>query len=62
MATRDEFLRLLWDELINAAMSGHWIENTFREAERDPDAPFADIGPVLQRLLAMGPRATTSVA
>src|SRR5262245_21140727 len=54
MATRDEFLRLLWDECINAAMGGHWIENTLREAERDPHAPFADIGPALQRLLAIG--------
>lgn len=54
MATRDAFLRQIWVEIINSPMSGEWVENVLGEAARDPVAPFADIGPVLQRLLALG--------
>ena len=53
MATREEFLRLVWDDA-NMAMQEHWIENVIRASEKDPNAPFADLGPALKRLLALG--------
>jgi hypothetical protein len=53
LATQDEFLDLVWQS-INLPMQEHWIENSLRYAENDPNAPFADVGPALQRLLAAG--------
>ena len=54
MATREEFLQQAWAEIINNPMQEHWIENAVRESEKHPDAPFADLGPALKRLLALG--------
>lgn len=54
MATRDEFLEQLWTQVINPCMQGGWIDAMAARSEREPDAPFADIGPALQRLLAAG--------
>jgi len=54
MATREQFLKEMWDGLINPAMQEHWIDNTIRGSEKQPDAPFADLGPALKRLLAAG--------
>lgn len=54
MASREEFLRRLWDDVINPNTQEQWIDNVIRESERNPDAPFADLGPVLKRLLAAG--------
>lgn len=45
MATREEFLRQVWVELINSNMQGLWIDNVLREAEKNPTGPFADLGP-----------------
>lgn len=54
MATREEFVTQIWDNIINSSMAGHWIDNVIAAAEKDPDSPFADLGPALQRLLAVG--------
>lgn len=54
MATRDEFLRQVWDEVINSGMSGDWIDVFIENQKQNPDAPFADVGPVIERLLASG--------
>jgi hypothetical protein len=54
MATREQFLKEIWDGVINSTMQEHWIDNTVRESEKQPNAPFADLGPVLKRLLAAG--------
>jgi hypothetical protein len=54
MASRKEFLNQLWKENINACMQEQWIDNMIREAERSPNSSFADVGPVLKRLLAFG--------
>jgi hypothetical protein len=54
MATRAEFLEQVWADVINARMTGPWIDNVITAAERAPDAPFADLGPALKRLLASG--------
>jgi len=53
MATEEEFLNLVWED-INGAMKEHWIDNVIHHAKQHPDAPFADIGPVVERLLALG--------
>lgn len=54
MASRKEFIKQMWDEVINSNMQAHWIDNVIRESEKRPDAPFADLGPVLKQLLAAG--------
>lgn len=53
MATREEFLQSIWTD-INGAMAEHWIDNSIREFQKSPTAPFADTGDALQRLLALG--------
>jgi hypothetical protein len=54
MASRDEFLKYMWNEVINPIMQEHWIEYAIRDSEKHPDSPFADVGPALKRLLAEG--------
>jgi hypothetical protein len=54
MASREEFLRQMWEEVINPTMQEHWIDNVIRESERSPGAPFADLGFALKRLVAAG--------
>jgi hypothetical protein len=54
MASREEFLKQLWRNNLNSCMHEHWIDNAIRDSERRPDSPFADLGPALKRLLAVG--------
>jgi hypothetical protein len=54
MASREEILKQLWQENINSCMQELWVDNVIRDAERRPDSPFADLGPVLKRLLTLG--------
>src|SRR5437899_224858 len=54
MATREQFLKQMWEEVINTAMREHWIDNNIRQSEKDSSAPFADVGATLKRLLAAG--------
>jgi hypothetical protein len=54
MPSRETFLRLVWDEIINVPLTSAWIENTIAAAMKDANAPFADAGPALERLLAKG--------
>lgn len=54
MATRAEFLDQLWTEIINGRMHERWIDAAIAHSKRKPDAPFADLGPALERLLAAG--------
>jgi hypothetical protein len=44
----------MWEEVINPTMQEHWIDNVIRESERNPSAPFADLGHALKRLVAAG--------
>ena len=53
MASRQEFLASIWDD-INLAMQEHWIENNIRAAKKKPNDPFSDVGPALERLLEKG--------
>ena len=54
MASRENFLDLAWKQVINAPMTGLWIDNVVKSSESNPDAPFADLGPALTRLLKSG--------
>ena len=54
MASRDEFLKLIWDDIINPNMSENWIERTIKDAEKDHNEPFADSGVALENLLSLG--------
>jgi hypothetical protein len=54
MASRDDFLKHMWDEVINPIMQEHWIDYAIQESGKHPDSPFADVGLALKRLLAAG--------
>jgi len=54
MASREDFLKQLWNETINPVMQEHWIDNVILDSEKRPDSPFADVGPALKRLLVAG--------
>lgn len=54
VASRQEFLRAVWNEIINVPLSEIWIDNAQKAAVKDPNAPFADVGPALDRLLQNG--------
>jgi hypothetical protein len=54
LATRDEFLTLLWTDIINGGMGGEWLDNVISSSEKRPNEPFADTGPLVKRLLAAG--------
>ncbi len=54
MPTREEFLRIVWEQVIDAPVTGAWIDSAVAEAQARPDGPFADAGQALARLLASG--------
>jgi hypothetical protein len=54
MATREEILNHLWTNRINAYMQEDWIDKEIEMSQRHPDAPFADVGPIITRLLEIG--------
>jgi len=54
LPTRDEFLRKVWTDVINAPMSGDWIDNCIAQARNNPKASFADAGAALHRLRSTG--------
>lgn len=50
----EEFLALLWNEVINEPMTGAWIDDRINRSEKRPNDPFADVGPLLRRLIELG--------
>jgi hypothetical protein len=54
MATRQELLEHLWKEIINVCSRDQALDNIVRNGKRDPDGPFGDTGPAIERLLAAG--------
>jgi hypothetical protein len=54
MATRQELLRHLWMDVINAHLRDAALDNIVRNCRRDPNGPFADTGQAIERLLAAG--------
>lgn len=53
-ATREEFLRAVWDELIDVYADGQWIDNYVASANVDASGAFADAGQSLKALMALG--------
>jgi hypothetical protein len=54
VSSRSEFLAQLWREVINAQLDHETLQNEIAASKRKPDNPFADTGPALERLLALG--------
>lgn len=55
MATRADLLRYLWDQVINSHLRDDAVDNTIASFDRDSaDAPFAEVGNILKKLLAAG--------
>ena len=51
MADREEFLRLIWDEVINASVPDDWRPFA---SDEEADEAFGDVGPAVKRLLDLG--------
>ena len=54
MPTREEFLRQVWNDVINGPMRGAWIPNRIAAWKKEPDGAFADAGAALERITAKG--------
>ncbi len=52
MATQDEFLDLVWEQ-INSAMQENWIENVIRESEKNPNAFLRRCRPCFETTLGL---------
>jgi len=52
MVTRDEFLELLWKDVIGSPAGEYALENIIANCKRNPDGPFGDVGAAIERLLA----------
>lgn len=51
---REEFLKAIWRDVIEAPMSEAWVDNLISSFKKKPSAPFAELGPVLESMLAKG--------
>ena len=54
MATREELLTHLWNEVINAVTRDEALDNIVKHCKRNQDGPFGDTGAAIERLLAAG--------
>ena len=54
MATREEFLGLLWKEVIDSPSRDQALDNIIENCKRSPDGPFGDVGAAIERLLEAG--------
>lgn len=54
MAAKKGFSERAWEEIINGDITGNWIDGMIEAAKKWPDAPFADIGPLLEVMLKKG--------
>ena len=54
LPSRDEFVTLLWNEVVNEPMREQWIDERISRSEKRPDDPFADMGPLLVKLQSIG--------
>jgi hypothetical protein len=54
MATREDLLEHLWKEVINVNLRDNALDNVVQNCARDPNGPFGDTGPAIERLLAAG--------
>lgn len=51
--TRKQLLQKLWTKIVNAHLRPDDLDNTIKYAS-DPDQPFGDTGPAIERILAAG--------
>jgi hypothetical protein len=51
--TKDQLLHKLWTRIINAHLRPADLDNTIKYAS-NPDQPFGDTGPAIERILAAG--------
>lgn len=54
MATRQDLAGYLWKEVINTHLRDDALDNVIKNCKRDPDGPFGDTGPAIERLLIAG--------
>lgn len=54
MATREELVEHLWQEIINPLEDPSCLDNIVANCRRQPDASFAEVGPAIERALAAG--------
>lgn len=54
MSDRHALLKHLWTNVINANLRSEALSETIARARSRPDDPFADSGPALERLVALG--------
>jgi hypothetical protein len=54
MATREELLDHLWKEIINPHLRDAVLDNIIQNCKRNPDGPFGDTGPAIERMLRAG--------
>jgi hypothetical protein len=54
MPSRVELLRHLWTEIIEVLGREDGFDNLIANSARDPNGPFADAGPAMERILATG--------
>jgi hypothetical protein len=54
MATREELVEHLWTDLINPHGNPQALENIIANCRRAPDMAFAEVGPIIERMLAAG--------
>lgn len=52
--SRTEFLKVLWNDVINEPMTEAWIDYQVNRSAKWPNDPFADTGPLLQKLMKLG--------
>ena len=54
MATREELVEHLWQEIINPLADPSTLGSIVANCERDPEGVLATVGPAIERVLAAG--------
>ena len=54
MATREELVEHLWQEIINPLDDPSTLNNIIANCKRQPKAAFSGVGPAIERALAAG--------
>jgi hypothetical protein len=54
MSRREELLEHLWKNVINVNAREASLDNIIANCRRDPEGPFGDTGPAIERILATG--------
>ena len=54
MPTREDLVEHLWTDLINPLGEPQALDNIIANCRRAPDMAFAEVGPIIERMLAAG--------